>query len=76
MHEALSFLPNLTDETARKVWIALSDEEKRVLEASYGRTERRAAEVFGLSKTAYRYMLKKAIARAEELAALVEQWRG
>jgi hypothetical protein len=29
-----------------------------------------------LSKTAYRYRLKKAIARAEELAALVEQWRG
>jgi DNA-binding Lrp family transcriptional regulator len=50
----------------------LSDDDRRVLEAAYGRTQRQAAEVFGLSKTAYRYRLKKATERARELQALVE----
>jgi len=75
MHEELSsVLPNLTEDAARKIWVALSDDDKRVLQANHGRTERQAAEVFGLSKSGYRYRLKKATARARDLQRTWESW--
>jgi hypothetical protein len=75
MSEALSgILPNITEETARRIWAALSDDERRVLAASLNRTERQAAEVCGLSKSGYRYRLKRATNRARDLQRTWELW--
>lgn len=63
------------EELARKVWVALRDEDKHILETSYGRSTRRAAEALGLTQSGYRKQLKRAVERARELAGLWELWR-
>jgi DNA-directed RNA polymerase specialized sigma24 family protein len=55
------------EKTARKVWDALSEEDRRLLEASYGMSYRRAAEALGLPPSTFQYRLNRARARAREL---------
>lgn len=54
---------------AQKVMANLTDEELAILDASYGRSERQAAEFLAMPKTTYRYKLQAAQAKARDLLA-------
>jgi hypothetical protein len=57
-------------ERAEKLTANLTDEDREILEASYGRSERQAAAILGMPKTTYRDRLKQARERAEVLLRL------
>jgi RNA polymerase sigma factor (sigma-70 family) len=59
-------------EQAEKLMGNLPDEEREILEASYGRSERQAAEILGIPKTTYRERLARARAQAEAILRMDE----
>jgi RNA polymerase sigma factor (sigma-70 family) len=59
-------------ERAEKLMGNLPDEEREILEASYGRSERQAAEILGIPKTTYRERLARARAQAEAILRMDE----
>jgi len=58
-------------ELAQKLTANLTDEELEILDASVGRSERKASEYLGMSKSTYRYRLRRARDKAQTLARLV-----
>jgi DNA-directed RNA polymerase specialized sigma24 family protein len=54
-------------EQAEKLMANLPDEDKKLLEVSYGRSECDAAAILGMPKTTYRERLARARARAVAL---------
>jgi RNA polymerase sigma factor (sigma-70 family) len=57
---------------ADKLMVNLPPEDREILEASYGRSERQAAEVLGMPKTTYRERLARARAQAEAILRMAE----
>jgi RNA polymerase sigma factor (sigma-70 family) len=56
---------------AEKLLANLTDEDREILEASYGRKDREAAAFLGMPKSTYQYRLKRARERAEVLLRLL-----
>jgi RNA polymerase sigma factor (sigma-70 family) len=58
-------------ERARKLLANLTDEDREILDVSFGRSERQAAEILGIPKSTYRYRLERARERAAILLKLL-----
>jgi DNA-directed RNA polymerase specialized sigma24 family protein len=50
---------------------SLTDEDREILEASYGRKDREAAAFLGIPKSTYQHRLKQARERAEVLLKML-----
>jgi DNA-directed RNA polymerase specialized sigma24 family protein len=57
---------------AEKLMANLTDEDREILEVSYGRSERQAAAMLGMPKTTYRDRLARAQEQAEAILRMAE----
>jgi RNA polymerase sigma factor (sigma-70 family) len=65
-----STLAPAEQEIAELLMGKLPDEDRKILEVSYGRSERKAAEILGIPKTTYRERLARAREQAEAILRL------